>query len=279
MSPTTQGTKLTGVEPRGTAPCVAGSRFGAEPTPRTSARGRAGLLALLSSNPNSPTRASTASALLLFENWCIVLGDYHLYVRSIGQAFERIEPPIGRRDPVVLQLAETTPELSYIARDTHVRVEHGLAFHEPGDCVYDLAGYECLASTAPLHDHPQWAQIARAPLDSVESSGASWSPCATTRSCTIPTISPSEVVAHHALRALPSSTTPNLMASCGSSGGRSSDGPMHSVLDAPSVAARTAPSRSITTACRGITQRSCGSMDATWSATPTRRTASWSTGR
>jgi hypothetical protein len=46
-------------------------------------------------------------------------------------------------------------------------------FHAPGECVHDLEAVdELLASTAPLHEHPEWREIARAPMDSVESTGS-----------------------------------------------------------------------------------------------------------
>jgi hypothetical protein len=80
--------------------------------------------------------------------------------------------PLGRRDEAVVQLVEARPELGYIACDTHVAAERRLPMHEPSACVVDLDPVEeWIASTAPLHEHALWDEIARAPLDAVESNG------------------------------------------------------------------------------------------------------------
>jgi hypothetical protein len=131
------------------------------------------LVLLQSSNPRSTVRADRASALLLLEGWYVLLGRYFTYVRTGGEPFEQVVPPVGSRcDESLRKAIETKPELHYLARDTSVMCTSGLMFHAPGECVYDLEAVdELLASTVPLHEHPEWSEIARAPIDSLESTG------------------------------------------------------------------------------------------------------------
>lgn len=128
--------------------------------------------ALLSSEPDSRVHATRGSAFLAVDGFCVALGGYHVYTRSAGRRFERVEPPRGRLDDALAQLLEAHPEQSHLAHDTHVAVERGLLMHEPDACVIDLDPVvEWIASTAPLHEHPLWEEIARVPLDSVDSCG------------------------------------------------------------------------------------------------------------
>ena len=131
------------------------------------------LVALQSSNPRSVVHANRASALLLLQGWCVMFGGYFTYLRKGGQPFEQVVPPVGSRsDAEIRRLIQTEPSLHYLARDTHVTFTSGLMFHAPSECVYDLERVDdLLASTAPLHEHPEWDEIARAPLDSIESTG------------------------------------------------------------------------------------------------------------
>lgn len=131
------------------------------------------LVALQASNPRSRVRADRASALLLLDGWCILLGGYHTYLRRPGQPLTRVVPPVGSRcDDTMRQTIAAAPQFEDIARDTHVMADQGLMFHGPGECVYDLAGFdELLATTVPLHDRPEWPDIAGAPLDSLDSTG------------------------------------------------------------------------------------------------------------
>lgn len=133
----------------------------------------AGLVSLQASNPRSVVRPDRASALLLLQEWCVVLGGYHVYMRGRGKPLERVEPPIGSRCGEDMQrMIALAPELHYLARDSHVHAGVGLLHHAPDQCVYDLAAVdELLASTVPLHERPEWSEISRAPLDSVESVG------------------------------------------------------------------------------------------------------------
>jgi hypothetical protein len=131
------------------------------------------LVSLQSSNPRSICRPDRASAILLLEGWCVLLGGYSAYMRAPGRPLARVEPPIGSRcDEQLRRFIAMEPKHHSLARDTHVHAEVGLMFHTPGECVYDLAAVgELLASTAPLHEHSEWPEIARAPVDSLESTG------------------------------------------------------------------------------------------------------------
>lgn len=131
------------------------------------------LVVVQSSNPDSVVHADRASALLLLQGWCILLGGYFTYVRADGEPFEQVVPPMGSRcDENLRKFIESEPTHHYLARDTHVTCMSGLMSHAPSECVYDLEAVdELLASTVPLHEHPEWIEIARAPIDSVESTG------------------------------------------------------------------------------------------------------------
>lgn len=127
--------------------------------------------ALMASNPKSTVSASRASAFLSLYDGCVLLGDYHLYTRSEDRPFERVPHPMSRHEEMV-QLVTQLPDLDYVARHTHVIPGRGLPYHKPGECVHDLESVdEWIATTAPLHELPRWPEIARAPLDSVESTG------------------------------------------------------------------------------------------------------------
>ncbi len=131
------------------------------------------LVAWQSSNPDSIVHAHWASGLVLYYNWCIVFGDYHVYTRTGDEPFVRIEPPLGSRTPTdMLEGFKIRPNFEHVAHDTSVRPTSGLLFHTPGECVYDLESMdELLASTAPLHKHPGWSSISSLPVDSIESTG------------------------------------------------------------------------------------------------------------
>jgi two-component system, cell cycle response regulator len=131
------------------------------------------LVALQSSNPNSKVNADRASGLVLLYNWCIVFGKYYVYTRTGSGSFELIVPPIGSRTKEDMrELFKTRPDFKHVARDTHVCANVGLQFHTPGECVYDLDAIdELMASTAPLHNYPEWIEMARSPMDSMESTG------------------------------------------------------------------------------------------------------------
>ncbi len=127
---------------------------------------------LLSSEPDARAHATRASAFLAVDGFCVALGGFHLYARSVGRRFARIEPPTGRLDEAPAQLPEANPPQGDVARDAHAAVEPGLPMHEAGARVIDLdTVVEWIASTAPLHEYPLWEEIARWPLDSVDSCG------------------------------------------------------------------------------------------------------------
>lgn len=127
--------------------------------------------AVMASNPKSRVHAQWGSAFLALHDWCVLLGDYHLYVRSGDRPFQRIEHPASR-DEEMLKMVAMVPALADNLYRTHVVVGRGLPHHAPGDCVHDLAGADAwIATTVPLHELPQWERIARAPVDSVESTG------------------------------------------------------------------------------------------------------------
>jgi hypothetical protein len=131
------------------------------------------LVALQSSNPASKVHAHSASALVLLDEWCILMGDYYVYTRTGGAGFEPIVPPIGSRTPDdVLQAMSTHPTLESVARNTVVHPTGGLPFHDASQCIHDLHGVdELIASTLRLHETAEWSEIARLPLDTVESTG------------------------------------------------------------------------------------------------------------
>lgn len=131
------------------------------------------LMAVQSSNPSSRVNADRAAAFLLLEGWCVLLGRYHTYTRTDGGLFEQVVPTVGSRcDEETRKHFAVHPGLEYAFRDTSVLPQTGLICHTPSECVYDFSAVdELLASTAPLHEHREWSEIARLPIDSIESTG------------------------------------------------------------------------------------------------------------